>query len=137
MTPDRFNQCLRHIRWTPINLASALQCGLSWIEALEVGNEEVPSGLAAWLETLAQAHEALPPPTHLPASEGNPMTAKGGPRFDIRKDGRATWEIFDTTTGRTVFIGGKPYFDLPQDSADTLADFMNSVGMVPDGDTLH
>ncbi|CAN7681565.1 hypothetical protein [Neorhizobium tomejilense] len=65
------------------------------------------------------------------------MTVKGGPRFDIRKDGRATWEIFDTTTGRTVFIGGKPYLDLPQDSADTLADFMNSVGMVPDGDTLH
>ncbi|CDZ29746.1 hypothetical protein [Neorhizobium galegae] len=63
MSPDRFNQCLRHIRWTPINLASALQCDLSWIEALETGNEEVPAGLAAWLETLAQAHEALPPPT--------------------------------------------------------------------------
>jgi hypothetical protein len=63
MSPDRFNECLRHIRWTPINLASALQCDLSWIEALETGNEEVPDGLAAWLETLAQAHEALPPPT--------------------------------------------------------------------------
>jgi hypothetical protein len=65
------------------------------------------------------------------------MTVKGGPRFDIRKDSGATWEIFDTTTGRTVIIGGKPYFDLPEDSADTLADFMNSVGMVPDKDTLH
>ncbi|WP_245363408.1 hypothetical protein [Neorhizobium galegae] len=63
MSPDRFNECLRHIRWTPINFASALQCDLSWIEALETGNEEVPAGLAAWLETLAQAHEALPPPT--------------------------------------------------------------------------
>ncbi|WP_037082512.1 hypothetical protein [Neorhizobium vignae] len=58
-------------------------------------------------------------------------------RFDIRKDGEFTWEIFDTTTGRTVIIGGKPYFDLPQDSADTLAGFMNAVDMVPDKDTLH
>lgn len=62
MTPQRFSDCLLHIRWTPINLASALQCELSWIEALEAGNEEIPAGLAAWLETLAQAHEALPPP---------------------------------------------------------------------------
>nr|NTA43405.1 hypothetical protein [Agrobacterium tumefaciens] len=57
-----FNECLRVIRWTPINIASALQCELSWIEALEAGNDTVPDGLA-WLETLAQAHEALPPPS--------------------------------------------------------------------------
>jgi hypothetical protein len=56
-------ECLLHIRWTPIKLASALQCELSWIEALEAGNDEVPEGLASWLETLAQAHEASPPPT--------------------------------------------------------------------------
>ncbi len=62
MTPARFTECLLHIRWTPINLASALQCQLSWVEALEAGNEEIPAGLAAWLEALAQAHEALPPP---------------------------------------------------------------------------
>ncbi|MGO8454574.1 hypothetical protein ACC779_32470 [Rhizobium ruizarguesonis] len=30
---------------------------------LEGGNEEIPNVLATWLETLAQAHEALPPPT--------------------------------------------------------------------------
>lgn len=63
MTPARFTECLLLIRWTPINLASALQCQLSWVEALEAGNEEIPAGLAAWLETLAQAHEASPPPT--------------------------------------------------------------------------
>ena len=62
MTPDRFNECLRAMRWTPINIASALQCDLSWIEALESGNEEVPAGLAAWLEVIALSHEALPPP---------------------------------------------------------------------------
>lgn len=32
-------------------------------EALEAGNDTVPDGLATWLETLAQAHEALPPPS--------------------------------------------------------------------------
>ena len=63
MTPDRFSECLRVIRWTPINIASALQCELSWVEALEAGSEEVPAGLAAWLEVLAQMHEAAPPPT--------------------------------------------------------------------------
>ena len=63
MSPARFTECLLHIRWTPINLASALQCDQSWVEALEAGNIEVPAGLAAWLETLAKAHEALPPPT--------------------------------------------------------------------------
>jgi hypothetical protein len=62
MNTDRFNECLRVVRWTPINIASALQCELSWIEALEAGNEEVPTGLAAWLETLAKIHEGLPPP---------------------------------------------------------------------------
>lgn len=63
-TPTRFSECLLLIRWTPLNLASALQCNLSWIEALEVGNEDIPAGLATWLETLAQTHAALPPPLH-------------------------------------------------------------------------
>ncbi|MBO9096590.1 MULTISPECIES: hypothetical protein [Rhizobium] len=58
MTPARFNECLLHIRWTPINLASALQCDLSWVEALEVGAVEVPAALGEWLETLARCHEA-------------------------------------------------------------------------------
>jgi hypothetical protein len=40
-------------------------------------------------------------------------------------------------TGRTVLMGGKPYCDLPLDSADVMADFMNAVGMVPDEGTLH
>jgi hypothetical protein len=46
MSPERFIQCLRVIRWTPINIASALQCELSWIEAMEAGNEDVPADLA-------------------------------------------------------------------------------------------
>ena len=45
MSPHRFNECLHHIRWTPINLAATFQCDRSWIEAWETGSEEVPAGL--------------------------------------------------------------------------------------------
>jgi hypothetical protein len=63
MTSTRFAECLLHIRWTPINLASALQCDLSWVEALEAGAIEIPVELATWMETLAQCHEAAGVPT--------------------------------------------------------------------------
>lgn len=59
MTPAHFTQCLLILRWTPINLASALQCDLALVEAWESGEEEVPAKLAAWLEALTKAHEAL------------------------------------------------------------------------------
>ena len=62
MSPARFVECHILIRWTPINLASALQCELSWIEAMEAGNKPIPDGLEAWLEALADVH------THLPAA---------------------------------------------------------------------
>lgn len=58
-------------------------------------------------------------------------------RFDIRKDGEFTWEIFATATGRTVVIDGKRYCDLPLDSADVMVDLMNSEGMEPDEERLH
>jgi hypothetical protein len=58
-------------------------------------------------------------------------------RFDLRKDGEHTWEIFDTTNGRTVVLRGEPFCGLPLESADTLAGYMNATGMVPDRDTLH
>ncbi|EJC75075.1 hypothetical protein Rleg10DRAFT_3633 [Rhizobium leguminosarum bv. trifolii WSM2012] len=78
MTPARFTECLLCIRWTPINLASALQCDLSWVEAMEVGNAEVPAGLAAWLETLARCHEAA----------GIPTTYRERGHSEERTDGR-------------------------------------------------
>ena len=61
MSPARFVECLILIRWTPINLASALQCELSWIEAMEAGNEQIPVELETWLEALADVNEQLPP----------------------------------------------------------------------------
>ncbi|MBP2560871.1 hypothetical protein J2857_003640 [Neorhizobium galegae] len=65
------------------------------------------------------------------------MTVKGGPRFDIRKDSGATWEIFDTTTGRTVFVGGKPRSRLKLDEADIYVDLLNSGDQTPDEETLQ
>jgi hypothetical protein len=61
MSPARFVECLILIRWTPINLASALQCELSWIEAMEAGYEPIPDELETWIEALAGVHARLPP----------------------------------------------------------------------------
>ena len=63
MTPARFTECLLRIRWTPINLASALQCDLALVEAWEAGEEAIPDKLAAWLDTIAKAHEEHGTPT--------------------------------------------------------------------------
>lgn len=62
MTPDRFNECLAAIRWTDHGLAATLECDLLLVEAWADGAEPIPASLAAWLETLAQCHEAIPPP---------------------------------------------------------------------------
>lgn len=62
MTPVRFSECLRSIRWTAIDIVNALQCDLAWIEALEIGEVPVPEDLARWLETIACFHASNPPP---------------------------------------------------------------------------
>ncbi|SMF65623.1 hypothetical protein SAMN02982989_3383 [Xaviernesmea oryzae] len=58
-------------------------------------------------------------------------------RYDIRKDGYDTWEIFDTLTGRTVSVGGKPRAGLKLDEADVLVDMLNSGDQEPDEETEH
>ncbi|MDQ0135066.1 hypothetical protein J2T08_002987 [Neorhizobium galegae] len=58
-------------------------------------------------------------------------------RFDIRKDGEFTWEIFDTRTGRTVTIDGKPRAGLKLDEADIYVDLLNSGDQTPDEETLQ
>ncbi|WP_105432434.1 MULTISPECIES: hypothetical protein [Neorhizobium] len=58
-------------------------------------------------------------------------------RFDLRKDSEHTWEIFDTTNGRTVVFQGEAFCGLPFDSADAFTEYMNSAGMLPDRVTLH
>ncbi|WEX74512.1 hypothetical protein PYH37_001946 [Sinorhizobium numidicum] len=63
MTPARFADCLASLRWTRIDLTCALQCQLSWVEAMESGQIEIPEELAAWLERLANCHEVAGIPT--------------------------------------------------------------------------
>ncbi|MFB9952072.1 hypothetical protein ACFFP0_24755 [Rhizobium puerariae] len=46
-------------------------------------------------------------------------------RFDLRKDGFDTYEIFDVRTGRTVSVGGKPRAKLKLDEADIYLDLLN------------
>lgn len=58
-------------------------------------------------------------------------------RFDIRKDGYDTYEIFDTETGRTVFVDGKAYVRLKLDEADIYLDMLNSGETRPDEETTH
>lgn len=69
MTPSRFIECLEHLHWDTDALARVLECDQSLTEAYALGLEEIPPKLAAWLEVLAQAHEA--------AEEGRPAGMKG------------------------------------------------------------
>ncbi len=62
MTPERCRECLKALRWTEMELASALQCDISLPKAWASGEVAVPAGVGAWLETMAQVHEGLPPP---------------------------------------------------------------------------
>jgi len=58
MTRERLDQCLTIIRWTPDTLARCFGCDVSLVEAWLNGELEIPSKAAAWIETVAQAHEA-------------------------------------------------------------------------------
>ncbi|MEQ1407740.1 hypothetical protein ABK249_22730 [Neorhizobium sp. Rsf11] len=58
-------------------------------------------------------------------------------RYDMRKDGYDTWEIFVTETGRTVFVNGKPYAKLKLDEADIYLDVLNSGDYWPDEVTVQ
>lgn len=63
MTPERMSECLASIGWTDHKLASLLECDLLLVEAWLDGGADIPASLAAWLTTLAAAHDAIPPPT--------------------------------------------------------------------------
>lgn len=62
MTPARFRECLRQIRWTSIDIVNSVQCDLAWIEAIEAGEIVAPENVAVWLEGLATYHLENPPP---------------------------------------------------------------------------
>ena len=56
MTPERLDECLSIIRWSPDTLAQALGCYVSLVHAWLEGQEEVPPKAGAWIETLATTH---------------------------------------------------------------------------------
>jgi hypothetical protein len=62
MIAGRLRECLRTLRWEAADLAQELGCSRTdatrWIE----GRAPVPLAVAAWIEALAKAHGALPPP---------------------------------------------------------------------------
>jgi hypothetical protein len=62
MIPGRLRQCLKILRWKADDLAAELgrrECEVkAWIE----GHAPAPLAVAAWIESLAKAHETLAPP---------------------------------------------------------------------------
>lgn len=62
MTAGRFVECLAALRWTQRGLAAILACDDRLVRRWSNGSGDIPASVAAWLETLAKAHEALPPP---------------------------------------------------------------------------
>lgn len=58
MTPERLEDCLDAMRWPSATLAAAFDCRPSTVEAWLNGEKEIPAKVAAWVETLAQHHEA-------------------------------------------------------------------------------
>ena len=70
MTPDRFRECLALLRWSQRGMAEALQCDDRLVRRWASGYAGIPSAVAAWLEALGQAHEALPPPASWRSRDG-------------------------------------------------------------------
>ncbi|WP_018261868.1 hypothetical protein [Methylobacterium sp. WSM2598] len=62
MTPDRFRECLGLLRWSQRGLAETLECDDRLVRRWASGEAEIPASVAAWLETLGQAHAEAPPP---------------------------------------------------------------------------
>lgn len=62
MTPDRLREVLALLRWSQRGLAEALSCDDRLVRRWAAGVSGIPSGVATWLEALARAHAAVPPP---------------------------------------------------------------------------
>lgn len=62
MTPTRLSQCLHAIHWTPANLSRATRVSERTVHRWISGAYPMPERLAAWVEVLAEFHEAHPPP---------------------------------------------------------------------------
>ena len=63
MSADRFRECLSMLHWSQRALAEILFCDDRLVWRWAQGSEPVPEPIARWIEKLAGAHEASPPPT--------------------------------------------------------------------------
>ena len=61
MTPARFAECLALCYWTQSGLSAILKCDIRHIERWASGEAEIPTSVAAWLETLGKVHAEVPP----------------------------------------------------------------------------
>jgi len=73
MTPERLDECLSLIRWTPDTLARCFGCDVSLVDAWLTGDLEIPSKAAAWIETVAM---------HMKAAETIKPKGLKGKRFE-------------------------------------------------------
>lgn len=58
MTPERLQECLATIRWSPVTLAAELQLENARIDGWMDGVQPIPINVASWLEALCFTHEA-------------------------------------------------------------------------------
>lgn len=58
MLPERLQECLTIIRWSPETLAASLQQETSLVEAWLDASAPIPTGVASWIEALCFTHEA-------------------------------------------------------------------------------
>lgn len=72
MTPERFAQALDCVHWTPSQVASLLGCSNELVEAWANGKERIPPEIGAWLEALAEVHEAVGVPKNFRGRELRP-----------------------------------------------------------------
>ena len=61
MDANRFRDCLAALDWSQRGLAALLDVDERQVRRWATGSR-IPEPVAAWLETLAQFHEAHPPP---------------------------------------------------------------------------
>jgi hypothetical protein len=62
MSPERLREILALLHWSQRSLAIPLDCSERLPRAWAQGRETIPPIVAEWLEALAAAHEAHPPP---------------------------------------------------------------------------
>ena len=62
MTPFRFRECLKRLRWQQGGLAQVLNINPMQARRWGDGRDGIPPDVAEWLERLVAFHEQNPPP---------------------------------------------------------------------------